>query len=174
MKKAILSILVLFIALASSAQQKKPVTVKINTPSVQCEMCKKKIEEYLMYEEGVTKALVDYKQKKTTVTYLTDRTNLDNIKTAIANTGYDAEEVKAAADEFVSIPMYGFTESFNISVSVAILLNTLRKRLVDSDIEWKLSQEEQTDLKIEWCKKILRSGQALENEFNKQLLKKDL
>ena len=70
--------------------------------------------------------------------------------------------------------MFGFTESFNISVSVAILLNTLRKRLVDSDIEWKLSQEEQTYLKIEWCKKILRSGQALENEFNKQLLKKDL
>ena len=70
--------------------------------------------------------------------------------------------------------MFGFTESFSISVSVAILLNTLRKRLVDSDIEWKLSQEEQTDLKIEWCKKILRSGQALENEFNKQLLKKDL
>ena len=104
MKKAILSILVLFIALASSAQQKKPVTVKINTPSVQCEMCKKKIEEYLMYEEGVTKVLVDYKQKKTTVTYLTDRTNLDNIKTAIANTGYDAEEVKAAADAYDKLP----------------------------------------------------------------------
>ena len=68
----------------------------------------------------------------------------------------------------------GFTESFNISVSVAILLNTLRKRLVDSDIEWKLSQEEQTDLKIEWCKKILRRGQAPENEYNEQLLKKDL
>jgi len=85
-----------------------------------------------------------------------------------------SESVLQAADYQVKIPMFGFTESFNISVSVAILLNTLRKRLVDSDIEWKLSQEEQTDLKIEWCKKILRSGQALENEFNKQLLKKDL
>lgn len=104
MKKAILSILVLFIILVSSAQQKKPITVKINTPTVQCEMCKKKIEEYLMYEEGVTKVLVDYKQKKTTVTYLTDRTNLDNIKTAIANTGYDAEEVKAAADAYDKLP----------------------------------------------------------------------
>lgn len=104
MKKAILSILVLFIVLVSSAQQKKPITVKINTPTVQCEMCKKKIEEYLMYEEGVTKVLVDYKQKKTTVTYLTDRTNLDNIKTAIANTGYDAEEVKAAADAYDKLP----------------------------------------------------------------------
>ncbi len=85
-----------------------------------------------------------------------------------------SESVLQVADYQVKIPMFGFTESFNISVSVAILLNTLRKRLVDSDIEWKLSQDEQTDLKIEWCKKILRSGQALENEFNKQLLKKDL
>jgi mercuric ion binding protein len=104
MKKAILSLLVLFIALASNAQQKKPVTVKINTPTVQCEMCKKKIEEYLAYEEGITKVVVDFKQKKTTVTYLTDRTNLENIKTAIANTGYDAEEVKAATDAYDKLP----------------------------------------------------------------------
>lgn len=78
------------------------------------------------------------------------------------------------ADYTVKIPMFGFTESFNISVSVAILLNTLRKRLEDSKIEWKLSELEQTILKIEWCKKILKSGDALENEFKKQLLKKDL
>jgi copper chaperone CopZ len=105
MKKAILSFLVVFfISLASSAQQKKPVTVKINTPTVQCEMCKKKIEEYLAYEEGVTKVVVDFKQKKTTVTYLTDRTNLENIKTAIANTGYDAEEIKAAQDAYDKLP----------------------------------------------------------------------
>ena len=105
MKKAILSFLVVFfISLASSAQQKKPVTVKINTPTVQCEMCKKKIEEYLTYEEGVTKVVVDFKQKKTTVTYLTDRTNLENIKTAIANTGYDAEEIKAAQDAYDKLP----------------------------------------------------------------------
>jgi copper chaperone CopZ len=104
MRKVILSLLVLFIALASNAQQKKPVTVKINTPTVQCEMCKKKIEEYLAYEEGITKVVVDFKQKKTTVTYLTDRTNLENIKTAIANTGYDAEEVKAAQDAYDKLP----------------------------------------------------------------------
>jgi len=104
MKKSILTILVLGVALVTSAQQKKPVTVKINTPTVQCEKCKKKIEEYLAYEEGITKVLVDFKQKKATVTYLTDRTNLENIKTAIANTGYDAEEVKAAADAYEKLP----------------------------------------------------------------------
>ena len=97
MKKIVL-LLMLGFAVGAQAQQKKPITVTINTPSVQCDMCKKKIEEYLKYEEGVTKVLVNPKQKKTTVTYLTDRTNLENIKTAIANVGYDAEEIKAAKD----------------------------------------------------------------------------
>lgn len=104
MKKTILAIFAFFIGLVSMAQQKKPVTVKVNTPTVQCDMCKKKIEEYLMYEEGITKVVVDYRQKKTTVTYLTDRTNLENIKTAIANTGYDADEIKAAPDAYQKLP----------------------------------------------------------------------
>jgi len=49
-------------------------------------------------EEGVLKTVVDIKQKRTTITYLLDRTNLENIKTAIANCGYDAEDVKAEPD----------------------------------------------------------------------------
>lgn len=104
MKKTIVFIFAICIGLTAMAQQKKPVTVKVNTPTVQCDMCKKKIEEYLMYEEGITKVVVDYKQKKTTVTYLTDRTNLENIKTAIANTGYDAEDIKAAPDAYEKLP----------------------------------------------------------------------
>jgi hypothetical protein len=48
--------------------------------------------------------IVNPKQKKTTVTYLTDRTNLENIKTAIANVGYDAEEIKAAKDAYDKLP----------------------------------------------------------------------
>lgn len=91
-------------AVGANAQQKKPITVTINTPSVQCDMCKNKIEGYLKYEEGVTKVIVNPKQKKTIVTYLTDRTNLDNIKTAIANAGYDAEEIKAAKDAYDKLP----------------------------------------------------------------------
>jgi len=94
----------LFIVSGIVAQQKKPVTVKISTPSVQCEMCKKKIEDYLKFEEGIVKSLVDFKQKKTTVTYLTDRTNLENVKTAIANAGYDADDVKAEKDAYEKLP----------------------------------------------------------------------
>ena len=86
------------------AQQKKPVTVKINTPSAKCEQCKKRIEDFLKYEEGVTKVVVDYRRGVTTVTYVKDRTNIENIKTAIANVGYDADDVTANEDSYKRLP----------------------------------------------------------------------
>ncbi len=79
-----------------------------------------------------------------------------------------SEEVEKMADTFVKIPMYGFTESFNISVSVAIILNTLRQRLEQSSYDWKLTKEEQTVLKIKWCRKILNSGDKLEKHFREK------
>lgn len=82
-------------------------------------------------------------------------------------------EVMELADEFVKIPMYGFTESFNISVSVAITLNVLRQRLENSSLNWKLSEEEQTLLKLKWCRKILNGGQALEDEIRRRLFEKE-
>jgi tRNA (guanosine-2'-O-)-methyltransferase len=76
-----------------------------------------------------------------------------------------SEEVMQAADLQVRIPMYGFTESFNISVSVAVLLQTVRQRLEISQHKWKLTDSEQIALKIQWCEKILNGGEALSKEF---------
>lgn len=77
-------------------------------------------------------------------------------------------EVEEMADTFVKIPMYGFTESFNISVSAALMLHTLRERLENSNFQWKLSPKEQTALKIKWCRKILNSGEKLEKHFREK------
>jgi tRNA (guanosine-2'-O-)-methyltransferase len=82
-------------------------------------------------------------------------------------------EIMEMADEFVKIPMYGFTESFNISVSAAITLNVLRQRLENSDLNWKLSNNEQIQLKLKWCRKILRGGQQLEDEIRRRLFEKE-
>lgn len=76
-----------------------------------------------------------------------------------------SEDVEKLADSFVKIPMYGFTESFNISVSVAITLNTLRNRLEGSACDWKLNHNEQVALKNKWCKKIINGGEKLEKHF---------
>lgn len=80
-----------------------------------------------------------------------------------------SDEVRELADEFVKIPMYGFTESFNISVSVAIILHTLRQRLEQSDLSWKLTKEEQELLKILWCTRILNGGDMLERRIRQDL-----
>ncbi len=69
------------------------------------------------------------------------------------------------ADEYVKIPMYGFTESFNISVSVAICLYELTKRLRASDINYKLSESEIIDLQLEWLRKSLPHSNLLEKYF---------
>lgn len=74
------------------------------------------------------------------------------------------------ADETIRIPMYGFTESFNISVSAALSLNTLRDRLMDSDIAWQLTDEELIDLKTEWCRNILYRGEDVYEEVLKNVL----
>jgi len=95
--------LVSFVSI-SFAQQKASQKVVISTPSVQCDMCKEKIEKYLSREPGVTAAKVDYKKKTTTVTFLSDRNNIEQIKTAIANAGYDADDVTADETAYAKLP----------------------------------------------------------------------
>lgn len=84
-----------------------------------------------------------------------------------------SQEVIDHADEFVKIPMYGFTESFNISVSAAVALNILRSKLESSELNWRLSEEEQTKLKIDWCSKIVYKGYKVEQEIRKRFLEKE-
>jgi periplasmic mercuric ion binding protein len=79
-------------------------TATIKTPTVQCDQCKDRIEKYISREDGVQKVVVDYKHKITKVTYLVDRTTIENVKTAIANLGYDADDVKADPDAYKKLP----------------------------------------------------------------------
>ena len=69
------------------------------------------------------------------------------------------------ADEYLRIPMYGFTESYNISVSAALTLFALTEKLRKSSISWQLSKEEQLDTLIEWTKRTLKHAELFEKEF---------
>jgi len=89
---------------SQTAPKKGIQTVTISTPTVQCEMCKKRIESYMIREEGVQKVSVDPKKKKTKVTYVAERTNIENIKTAIANVGYDADDITANEESYKELP----------------------------------------------------------------------
>lgn len=84
-----------------------------------------------------------------------------------------SQEVIDNADAFVKIPMYGFTESFNISVSAAICLSVLRRRLEHSAIDWKLSDADLTRVKLKWCKKTVPRGTMVEAEIRRRILEKE-
>ena len=86
------------------AQQKAVQKVVIQTPTVQCEMCKEKNEKYLGREPGISSVKVDYKKKTTTVSFLTDRNNIEQVKTAIANAGYDADDISAEETAYNKLP----------------------------------------------------------------------
>jgi tRNA (guanosine-2'-O-)-methyltransferase len=69
------------------------------------------------------------------------------------------------ADGFMRIPMYGFTESFNISVSAAIILHHLTEKLRASDINWQLSEQEVLDIKMDWVRSVVKHADKYEAEF---------
>jgi tRNA (guanosine-2'-O-)-methyltransferase len=69
------------------------------------------------------------------------------------------------ADQKVRIPMYGFTESMNISVSVAICLNSLISRLHASAMDFGLSEEEKNYIRLDWFRKIVKRSDLIEREF---------
>ncbi|MBN1251650.1 MAG: RNA methyltransferase [Bacteroidales bacterium] len=69
------------------------------------------------------------------------------------------------ADEFLKIPMYGFTESFNISVSASIILHHLTYELRKSEINWQLSDNERDNVLLDWLRKTIKSSKLIEKAF---------
>lgn len=80
--------------------------------------------------------------------------------------------VKDNADELVRIPMYGFTESFNISVSAALCLSLLSEKLRATDLNWHLTEEEKTTLMVNWATKHLGSIDKYIFEYERRLAEK--
>lgn len=76
----------------------------------------------------------------------------------------------ALADEYLKIPMYGFTESFNISVSAALCLFYLTEKMRNSEINWQLTEEEQIDVRLDWARQVVKKSELLERKFLESFL----
>lgn len=76
-----------------------------------------------------------------------------------------SHEVIARADSFLKIPMYGFTESLNISVSAAIILQHVTTRLRQSNVNWQLTDHEKNEKRLDWCKKTIKSYDDIVERF---------
>jgi len=76
-------------------------------------------------------------------------------------------EAFEAADEYIRIPMYGFTESFNISVSVSLCLFHFTERIRTEKTNWQLSKEEEIDIYLEWFRNTTTHSDVIERQFQK-------
>ena len=76
------------------------------------------------------------------------------------------QEAIDGADAYVKIPMYGFTESFNISVCAALSLFSLTERMRrEASLHWQLGDDELLDLKLRWMMQAIRDGEKVMKEL---------
>ncbi|CAM2992622.1 tRNA (guanosine-2'-O-)-methyltransferase [Flavobacterium succinicans] len=76
-----------------------------------------------------------------------------------------SEEIMQKADGFLKIPMVGFTESLNISVSAAIILQNLTNRLRNSDIPWQLTEAQVLEKRLDWARKSIKDIKRIEARY---------
>jgi len=69
------------------------------------------------------------------------------------------------AHQVVSIPMFGFTESYNLSVSVALCLHSLINKLHQSRVNWNLTNDEMEEIRLRWYRRSVRNSEILEKAF---------
>ncbi|MBP9153294.1 MAG: heavy-metal-associated domain-containing protein [Flavobacteriales bacterium] len=82
--------------------QKSIETVEIKTSAV-CDMCKETIEKQMAFTKGVTGAMLNVKTSVLTVSYKTNRTTLEDIRTAINEVGYDADDSPATKEAYENL-----------------------------------------------------------------------
>lgn len=76
-----------------------------------------------------------------------------------------SQDVLTAADGFLQIPMVGFTESLNVSVSAAIILQQLTTRLRLSETAWGLTESEILEKRLDWTKKSIKGSPKIVQRF---------
>lgn len=76
-------------------------------------------------------------------------------------------QIISAADEFLRIPMCGMVESLNVSASAAILIYMLSQRMRLSDVAWRLSEAECSEVMFRWVMSSVRDARRiLERRFD--------
>ena len=76
-----------------------------------------------------------------------------------------SKQVLDAADDYIYIPTSGFTQSLNISVSAAIILQRLTHRIKEAQINWRLTEEERFDLELRWTKQNINEVEKIVKRY---------
>ena len=76
-----------------------------------------------------------------------------------------SEEVMQQADGFLKIPMVGFSESLNVSVSAAIIIQQLAQKVRSSRLNWQLTDLEVLEKRLDWTKKSIKDVQGIIHRY---------
>lgn len=134
------------------------------------------IKKYNRYDNNTTDCIDQLKDQGYRILATSPHANDKNLDEIDVTTGkialvFGSEKpgisdiVRERADEFVKIPMVGFSESFNISVCAAIFLNQLTNELRKSKVNYKLSSEDQEIVKAKWMLKSVPYLDKMTKEF---------
>lgn len=75
------------------------------------------------------------------------------------------QDVVDAADDLVHFPMFGFVESYNVSVAAALCLHSLTQRVHAMEGPWHLPEEEHSELLLDWARKSIKKIVQVERQF---------
>jgi len=112
MKKFLTAVVLFFFTLNAQSQvmQQKAVWATISVPQMKCWTCKERLDNYLLKEKGpegdagILKWTINMNAATIRIQYVPDRINLDYIRTAINNAGFDADSTKAEPDSYKMLP----------------------------------------------------------------------
>jgi tRNA (guanosine-2'-O-)-methyltransferase len=137
------------------------------------------INRYKNNENNTIQALTQLKQQGFRIVATTPHTNactidklpVDKKLALVFGTEIDgiSDDVMAIADEFVKIPMYGFTESFNISVCAALCMYDITTRIRKNIPNYTLNEIEKEDVYLNWLKTSIQNSEAIIKNFDKTL-----
>ncbi len=108
MKNVIVLVAFVFLALSAQAQKAQWATIKV--PQLKCWDCKERLDKYLSREKGpnndagIIRWTFQLQSATLRVQYYPERINLNYIQTAIANAGFDADEIKAEEEAYKKLP----------------------------------------------------------------------
>ena len=105
MKLFITMLVLVGVSFSAQAQGSALLTERIQTPQLLCDLCKTRVETYLKRVDGVRQVTINIRKGETLVKFLRDRTNIEEIKTAIANQGFDAGDITANEESYNRLPI---------------------------------------------------------------------
>ena len=133
------------------------------------------LNKYNSKEENTTDCIKSLKQKGYKIVVTSPHKNdcsIEELDITHKSALFFGTEMRGAtpvafeqADAFVKIPMVGFTESLNISVSAAVTLYTLITRLKKSSVDWHLSKEEENAVRLQWLRNSIPKSGLIEKDF---------